>query len=86
MLQTKTNLRLKPQSGGLKSIQKQIWSRNSTIMPEDIGKRFKIYNGKDWILRKVVENMVHHKWGEFALTKKKTVHKSNKRKQIKKNQ
>lgn len=61
-----------------------LWSRGYTIINEDIGKRFKIHNGQTFISRKVVENMVSHKFGEFSLTKKKTIHKDNKRKQIKK--
>lgn len=58
-----------------------IWSRNSMVLPEYIGKDVQIYNGKNWALRKVVEEMVGHKFGEFCSTKKKTVHKANKIKQ-----
>lgn len=58
-----------------------VWSRNSMILPQYIGKEIKIYNGKSWILRKIVEEMVGHKFGEFCLTKKKTIHKVNKIKQ-----
>ena len=77
-------------SRGFKLLQKEIeikvWSRHSKITNEDLGKRFKIYNGKDWIVRKVVDNMVNHKFGEFSLTKKKSIHKLNKKKQVKKSQ
>ena len=32
------------------------------ILPQDIGKEYKIYNGKTWTLRKVMESMVGHKF------------------------
>ena len=60
----------------------RIWSRNSMVLPDYIGKDIQIYNGKSWTLRKVVEEMVGHKFGEFCPTKKKTVHKVNKIKQV----
>ena len=40
-----------------------LWSRGYTIINDDIGKRFKIHNGQTFISRKVVENMVSHKFG-----------------------
>ena len=58
-----------------------IWSRSSMILPKHIAKDVKIYNGKVWIYRKIVEEMVGHKFGEFCSTKKKTVHKLSKNKQ-----
>ena len=61
-----------------------IWCRNSMILPQDIGKEYKIYNGKTWTLRKVMESMVGHKFGEFSSTRKRVVHKINKKRQISK--
>lgn len=58
-----------------------VWSRSSMILPEHIAKDVKIYNGKAWIYRKIVEEMVGHKFGEFCSTKRKTVHKLSKNKQ-----
>lgn len=58
-----------------------VWSRSSMVLPEHIGKEFKIYNGKSWALRKIVEEMVGHKFGEFSSTKRKTIHKVHKTKQ-----
>ena len=60
----------------------QVWSRNSMILPEHVGKEIKIYNGKNWAFRKIVEEMVGHKFGEFCSTRKKTTHKINKIKQV----
>ena len=48
-----------------------VWFRNSTILPEHIGTDVKIYNGKNWFFRKIIEEMVGHKFGEFCPTKKK---------------
>ena len=59
----------------------RVWSRTSTVLPLQIGKEYKVYNGKSWIPVKVIEEMVGHRFGEFASTRGKTVHKLNKRKQ-----
>ncbi len=53
----------------------KIWSRRSTILPQFIDQNFQIHNGKQFIKLKVSEDMVGHKFGEFALTRKKPVHK-----------
>lgn len=57
----------------LKSGDKTIiktWARASTITPEMVGFTFAVHNGKDFLPVYVVENMVGHKLGEFALTRK----------------
>ncbi len=48
----------------------KTWARNSEISPEMIGFTFAVHNGKDFIKVKVTEEMVGHKLGEFAPTKK----------------
>lgn len=48
----------------------KTWSRRSTIAPEMIGYTFAVHNGRDFITVKVNEEMVGHKLGEFALTRK----------------
>jgi small subunit ribosomal protein S19 len=55
--------------------QSQIWSRRSIILPQFIGKQFFIHNGKNFISLKVTQEMVGHKLGEFASTRKKPIHK-----------
>jgi small subunit ribosomal protein S19 len=47
----------------------QTWSRSSTILPEFIGHTIAVYNGKKHIPVYIVEDMVGHKLGEFALTR-----------------
>ena len=52
----------------------KTWSRSSTISPEMVGFTFGVHNGKIHVPVFVVENMVGHKLGEFALTRKFIVH------------
>ncbi|MFH1597471.1 MAG: 30S ribosomal protein S19 [Patescibacteria group bacterium] len=52
----------------------KTWSRASTITPEMVGFTFGVHNGKDHIPVSVVENMVGHKLGEFAATRKFVTH------------
>ena len=47
----------------------QTWSRRSTIFPEFIGLTIAVYNGKVHIPVYVTEDMVGHKFGEFAPTR-----------------
>jgi small subunit ribosomal protein S19 len=48
----------------------KTWARRSTISPEMVGFTFGVHNGKDHIEVSVSEEMVGHKLGEFAPTKK----------------
>ena len=45
-------------------------SRRSTIFPEFVGHTIAVHNGKEFIPVYVTEDMVGHKLGEFALTRK----------------
>ena len=53
---------------GRKDIIK-IWSRRSTILPQFVGLNFGVYNGQKFIPVLVTEDMVGHKFGEFAPTR-----------------
>ena len=55
-------------STGEKTVIK-TWSRRSTILPEFVGLTFGVHNGKKFIPVLVTENMVGHKFGEFAPTR-----------------
>lgn len=48
----------------------KTWARNCTITPEMVGFTFGVHNGKIHISVFVIENMVGHKLGEFAPTRK----------------
>jgi small subunit ribosomal protein S19 len=47
----------------------KIWSRRSTILPQFVGLTFGVYNGQKHIPVLVTEEMVGHKFGEFAPTR-----------------
>lgn len=53
-----------------KGAQIKTWSRSCTIPPEFVGLNFLVHNGKTFLSVFVTENMVGHKLGEFALTRK----------------
>lgn len=53
----------------------KIWSRRSVILPPLVGKKVQIHNGKSFLTLQVGEEMVGHKFGEFASTRKKAFHK-----------
>ena len=57
----------------------KTWSLRSTIFPEFIGHTFAVHNGKEFIPVYVTEDMVGHKLGEFALTRKNGGHGSDKK-------
>lgn len=59
----------KPEDGAIKT-----WARASEISPEMVGFMFDVYNGKDFIEVKVSEDMIGHRLGEFAPTRKFTKH------------
>ena len=58
----------------------KVFSRRSTIYPEFIGHTFAVHNGKEFIPVYVTEDMVGHKLGEFALTRKFGGHGDDKKK------
>ena len=47
----------------------KTWSRATTIIPDMIGLTFLIHNGKQHIPLFVVEDVIGHKFGEFAPTR-----------------
>ncbi len=48
----------------------KTWARSSEVAPEMVGYKFAIHNGKDFIEVRISEEMVGHRLGEFALTRK----------------
>lgn len=48
----------------------RTWSRASAISPEMVGFTFGVHNGREHIPVFITEEMVGHKLGEFALTRK----------------
>jgi small subunit ribosomal protein S19 len=67
------NLRLLNKAKDLKPGDKtvlKVWDRACTITPEMVGLTFGVHNGKTHLPIYVVENMVGHRFGEFAPTRK----------------
>ena len=64
---------------GDKSVVK-TWSRRSTIFPDFVGHTFAVHDGRRHVPVYVTEDMVGHKLGEFALTRKFGGHGSEKKK------
>mgnify|MGYP000408268603 FL=1 len=48
----------------------KTWSRRSTIVPAMIGHTIAVHNGRTHIPVFITENMIGHKLGEFAPTRK----------------
>ena len=48
----------------------KTWARASTVSPEMVGRTIAVHNGKVHVPVFITENMVGHKLGEFAPTRK----------------
>ena len=70
---------LEMNKAGKKSVIK-TWSRRSLISPDFVGHTIAVYNGNKFIPVYVTENMVGHKFGEFAPTRVFRGHSGNKAK------
>ncbi|GBE42994.1 MAG TPA: 30S ribosomal protein S19 [Rhizobiales bacterium] len=57
----------------------KIWSRRSTILPQFVRLTFGVHNGQKHIPVLVTEDMVGHKFGEFAPTRTYHGHASDRR-------
>src|SRR4051794_3298065 len=47
----------------------KTWARDCTVVPDFIGHTFLVHNGKQFTKVFVTEDMVGHKFGEFAPTR-----------------
>jgi len=65
------------QASGKKTVVK-TWSRRSMISPDFVGLTVAVHNGNKFIPVYVTENMVGHKFGEFAPTRTFRGHSGNK--------
>lgn len=48
--------------------------RDIVIVPEMVGKTINVYNGRDFTPVEIVNEMLGHKLGEFAMSRKKATH------------
>lgn len=77
--------RLLKKIANLRAGEKMIvktWSRACTIVPEMIGFTFGVHNGRVHIPVFITEDMVGHKLGEFAMTRKFVRHGGKMQKEI----
>ena len=65
--------RIKKAKPGDKTVIK-VWDRAATVTPEMVGFTLGVHNGKNHLPVYIVENMVGHRLGEFAPTRKFVVH------------
>ena len=66
------------QASGSKQVVR-TWSGRSMITPDFVGLTFHVHNGKLFMPVFITENMVGHRLGEFAPTRKFTGHASDKK-------
>ncbi len=48
--------------------------RDIVIIPEMVGKKIMIHNGKEWISKDITSEMLGHRLGEFSPTRKRVMH------------
>jgi small subunit ribosomal protein S19 len=51
-------------------------TRRSMVLPDWVGQRVDVHNGRKWIPVNIEEDMIGHRLGEFAATRSKSVHKA----------
>jgi small subunit ribosomal protein S19 len=51
-------------------------TRRSMILPDWVGKRIDVHNGRKWLPIGIEEDMIGHRLGEFAPTRSKSMHKA----------
>ena len=47
----------------------KIFNKNFIILPDDLNLKFKVYNGKRFVMLVVNENMIGKRFGEFIYTR-----------------
>ncbi|CUA75111.1 hypothetical protein RSOLAG22IIIB_01754 [Rhizoctonia solani] len=62
------------------NIPVKTMSRSCTILPNFVGVKFLVHNGKQFLPVSVTQDMVGHKLGEFAPTRKKFTFRQTKNK------
>ena len=60
----------------------KTWSRRSTIIPEFVGHTVAVHNGHKFVPVYITENMIGHKFGEFALSRMFRSHGGKKARQV----
>ncbi|KAF2131326.1 ribosomal protein S19/S15 [Dothidotthia symphoricarpi CBS 119687] len=63
---------------GERQIPIKTQARSATILPNFVGLKFQIHTGKNYLDITITEDMVGHKLGEFAPTRKNFTYKQTK--------
>ena len=58
----------------------KTWSRASMIIPDMVGEKIAVHNGRTFVPVFITENMVGHKLGEFSPTRNFKGHAGNRKK------
>lgn len=61
------------QKGGKEAVIR-THCREMVILPEMVGLKFGVYNGKEFLVVEAKPEMIGHRLGEFSLTRKKVTH------------
>ncbi len=61
------------QKGGKEAVVR-THCRDMIILPEMVGLKFGVYNGKEFVVVEIKPEMIGHRLGEFSLTRKKVTH------------
>ena len=57
-----------------KNVALKTHAREMIILPEMVGRRFLVHTGKEWFQVDIKVEMLGHRLGEFALSRKKVMH------------
>ncbi len=68
----KTLLKKLRKKGDKKIVRTHV--RDMIIIPEMLGKKIAIHNGKEWNVVEIKPEMLGHYLGEFAITRKRVIH------------
>ena len=59
-----------------------VWSRRSMILPSHVHKEVQVHMGRSFHKIKITQEMIGHRFGEFARTRKQAKHKGPKQKNM----
>ena len=54
--------------------QHKTWSRRSVILPDSVGNTILVHNGRVFVAVRISADMVGHRYGEFAVTRRRAMH------------
>jgi small subunit ribosomal protein S19 len=67
---------------GVRDALPAIWSRRSMILPTHVHREVQVHTGKSFHRIRITQEMIGHRFGEFARTRKQAKHKGPKQKNM----